>query len=113
MPVPISPAPVARDADLRRQRLQPRLVHLLEQLTTGAADVAEHPLIVQPHEQLGDGGVHLGQAVEPPVAQPSQQPALHDPNAGFDLRLVARLARARRQDGGVVVFGQLRVGRLV
>ncbi len=106
----LAQAPLGQHVGLRRQRLQPGLVHLLEQLTPGAADVAEHPLVVQPHEQLGDGGVHLGQAVEPSVAQTPEQPALHDPNAGFDLRLVARLARTRRQDGGVVVFGQLRVG---
>ena len=61
-------------------------------------------------QHLGDGGVDLGQAVEAPVAQPAQQPALDDAHGGFDLGLVARLAGPGRQHGGVVVGGHLAVG---
>ena len=49
---------------------------------------------------------------EAPVAQPRQHEALDDLHADFDLGLVARLARTRRQDRGVVVLGQLLVGAI-
>src|SRR3546814_11417355 len=46
---------------------------------------------------LGDAGIELGQAVEDAVAQSTQHPTLDDADAGFDLRLVARPPRPRRQ----------------
>ncbi len=102
--------PLRQDVRFGRQELQPRLIELFEQLSAGATNIAEHALFVQSREELGYGGVHLGQAVEPTVAKPPQEPALHDPDQSFDLGLVTRLARTRRQNGGVVVLRHLRIG---
>ncbi len=50
------------------------------------------------------------QAVEDAMAQPPEQPALDDQHRLLDLRLVARLPRPRRQDGGPVMRRHLGVG---
>ena len=47
-----------------------------------------------------------------PVAQPGQNPALHDQHAGFHLGLVLRLAHPRRHHRHAVVAGQLGIGRI-
>src|SRR5512144_2873189 len=46
------------------------------QLPAGDAEPADRPFLVQTDEQLADRVVHLGEAVEPPVPQAPQQPAL-------------------------------------
>ena len=68
-------APFGKDVDVDRQRLQGRPVQLV-QLPAGDAEPADRPLLVQTDEQLADRVVHLGEAVEPPVPQAPQQPAL-------------------------------------
>jgi hypothetical protein len=102
--------PLGQDVGLGRQGLQARGVDLLEQLAAGAADVPQDASIVELDQQLGDGGVDLGQAGEAPVAQPSQQPSLDDAHGGLDLGLVARPPGPRRQHGGVVMGRHLGVG---
>jgi hypothetical protein len=41
--------------------------------------------------QLADGAIQFGQGEEAAVAQPRQNPALHNLHADLDFRLVARL----------------------
>lgn len=48
--------------------------------------------------------------MESPVAQAAQNPAFHDQHTGFDLGLVAWLARSRRQDADALMPGHLRIG---
>ena len=103
-------APFGEDVGLDRQGLQRRPIEFLEQLAAGDAEPADRPLLVEADQQLADRLVELGQAVEAPVAQPPQQPALDDQHAGLDLGLVARLARPGRQDGGVVMRRHLGIG---
>ena len=63
--------------------------------------------LVQIDQQLGDRRVELGQAEEAPVAQAREDPALDDLHPDFDLGLVARMRRARRQHRHVVVVAEL------
>ena len=103
-------APFAVFVGLGRQGLQRRAVDLLEQLAAGDAEPAQGLALVELDQEFGDGGVDLGQAVEEPVAQPAQQPALDDEHGLLDLGLVARVSRPRRQDGGAVMGRHLGVG---
>ena len=67
-------------------------------------------ILVQPPQQFGDGRVQLGQAVELPIAQSRQYPALDDENRGLDLRLVARSMGSGRQHGGAVMRRHFGIG---
>ena len=69
-------APFGKEVGVDRQGLQGRPVQLLVQLPAGDAEPADRPFLVQTDEQLADRVVHLGEAVEPPVPQAPQQPAL-------------------------------------
>jgi hypothetical protein len=89
---------------LGRQRHQGRPIDGLEELATTRAELAHEPCI-ELVDQHADGRVQLDQREETPVAQPRQNPALDDENRRLDLGLVARLARARRQDGRAVMAG--------
>jgi hypothetical protein len=80
-------APLGQGIGLNRQSPEPRRVDLLEKLSASAADMAQGALIVERRQQLADGGVDFGQAVEPPMAQAAQEPALDDPHRRFDLGL--------------------------
>ena len=60
--------------------------------------------------EFAERGVDVGEAMEDPAPQPAQQPALDDQDRLLDLRLVARLPRPRRQDGGPVMGRHLGVG---
>lgn len=97
------PPPFGEHIGLQRQRLQGRSVDRLEQLTAGLADAAHDPAIVEIDEQLADRGIEFGKAVKDPVAQPPEQPAFDDQHAGFDLGLVARASRPRRQHRAVIM----------
>jgi hypothetical protein len=57
----LAQTPLGQTIGLGRQGLEPWGVDLLEQLATGAADVTQDALIVEPDQQLSDGGVHFGQ----------------------------------------------------
>jgi len=85
------------DPRLGRQRLQVRCVDFLEQLAARLAELAQHALLVEVGDALGDRDVELGQAVEDPVAQPAQQPAFDDADAGLHFRFIPRLPRPRRE----------------
>jgi hypothetical protein len=65
----LAQAPLSKDIRVRRQGRQPGRVDLLEQLTAGAADIAQDPPVIEGDEQLGDGDVDVGQAVKSSVAQ--------------------------------------------
>jgi len=64
--------------------------------------------LVEPHQQLADGGVGLGQGEELAVAEGGQDPALGQQDSCLDLGLVLGLAAAGRQDDAAVVPRQLR-----
>ena len=61
-----------------------------------------------PRRAVRDGT--LGEALEPDVAQPAEQPALDDQHRPLDLRLVLRTARPGRQHAGAVMPRHLRIG---
>ncbi len=107
-PGPAAP-PLCVGVWIGRQRQQGIALDCLEQGAAGGAQVAHRP-VVQVGGQLADRAVQLGQGEEPPVAQPGQDPALHDLDGNLDLGLVARLAHPRRQDRRAVVGGHVLVG---
>ena len=103
-------APFGEDIRLGRQGLERRPVELFEQLPARDAEPTDRPLLVEPLEQLADRRVQLGEAVEPPIAQPTDEPALDDQHASFDLGLVARPSWPGRQHGGAVMRRHLGIG---
>jgi hypothetical protein len=103
-------APFGEDIRLDRQGLERRAVELFEQLPAGDAEAADQSLLVEAFEQLADRCVQLGEAVEPSVAQTTDEPALDDQYASFDLGLVARPSWPGRQYSGAVVRRHLGIG---
>ena len=103
-------APFGEHVRLHRQRFERRPVQLFEQLAPGHAEPADRQLVIYPDQQCADRRVQLLQAVETPVAQTAENPALHDQHRSFDLRFIAGLARPCRQDRGVVMRRHLGVG---
>ena len=69
-------APFGEDIRLGRQRLECGPVELFEQLPARDAEPTDRPLLVEPLEQLADRCVQLGEAVEPAVAQTTDEPTL-------------------------------------
>jgi len=68
--------PLGMDPWLCGQRLEVGRVDFLEQLAPGLAELAQHAPLVEIGKALGDRRIEFGQAVEDPVAQPAQNPAL-------------------------------------
>ena len=87
-----------------------RPVELFEQLAPRHAEPPYRPLVIELDQELPDGVVQFHEAVEAPVPQAPENPTLHDRHARLDLRLVARAARPRRQDRGVVMRRHLGIG---
>jgi hypothetical protein len=79
------------------QRLQNRSVESLEPFAAVARQFLEGAAI-EVFEQFGDGDIDLVQAEETPVAQAGQNPAFDDLDAHFNLGLVLRLSRSRREN---------------
>ena len=90
---------------LAGQRRERRAIDLLEQLGAGDAKPPEGLFFVELGHKLAERGVDVSEAGEDPTPQPAEQPPLDDQDGLFDFRLVARLPRPRRQDGGSVRFG--------
>lgn len=84
--------PFGKDIALDRQGPQSRTIKLFEQLTTGNANPAQDSLVVEVAKQFGDRRIHLGQPVEDPMAQATQQPPLDNANRGSTFAL----SRGRR-----------------
>mmetsp|Transcript_6076 Transcript_6076/g.24370 ORF Transcript_6076/g.24370 Transcript_6076/m.24370 type:complete len:788 (+) Transcript_6076:480-2843(+) len=101
--------PAADGITLERHGPQRRRVERLEGTATAAGQLLERSL-VEVDEQLGDGPVQLGQAEEAAVAQPGQDPPLHQQNRALDLGLVAGMSRASSQDRAAVVTSEFLVG---
>ena len=91
------------------QRAQRRRVERLEGAAPAAGQLLEGPL-VQVGNQVLDRRVELGQAEEAPVAQPRQDPPLHQQNGALDLGLVAGMSGTRSQHRAAVVTGEFLVG---
>ena len=85
-------APFGKDIRLGRQGVEHRPVEFFEQLPAGASEPADRPLLVEPPEQLADRRVELGEAVEPSIAQPRQNPPLDNSTQASTLAL----SRGRR-----------------
>lgn len=60
-------------------------------------------------EELGDGLVQLGEAVEGAMPQPAQKPALDDQHRGLHFGLVLWLSRSCRENRHVVVGRHLSI----
>jgi len=102
-------APVGVLVALPRQGPLGRPLQLLEEAAAAAVQLLEGPL-VEPADELADGGVELGQAEEGAVPESGQDPALDDEHAGLDFGLVARLVGARRHDRHPIPGSHLPVG---
>ena len=85
-----------------------RAIEGLEELLARRPQVAADATI-QASDLLADGDVQFVEAEEPPVAQPGDDPALHEQHGGLDLGLVAGLVGARGQNGRAVMRGHLGV----
>jgi hypothetical protein len=88
-----------------------RLIECDEAPATRAFELLEWP-VVELLEQRRDRRVELAEREERAITKPREDPPLHDEHARFDLRLVARLAHASRQDRDVVVRGEVVVARV-
>ena len=92
-----------------RQRQQGGPLQALEQRLPAGAEMAHRPGIELDHE-FADRAVQFGQREQPAMAQPGQDPALHDLHGHLDLGLVAWPAHPRRQHGGAVMRCHVLVG---
>jgi hypothetical protein len=106
-----SDLPLAVDEGRRGQRPERGPVQAGEELLA-ARPVAAHLAGVQLDEQLPDPRVQGRQCEEPVVSQSGEDPAFGDLHGHFDFGFVAGLARARREDHGAVVLGELGVRAL-
>ena len=70
-----------------RQRPQHRALEQLEPRAAAALELLERPL-VQLLQELADRRVELGQAIEAPMTQPREDPALDELHPGLDLGLL-------------------------
>src|SRR5664279_4021455 len=91
-----------------RQRLQRRSIDREKDASPGAFELSEGP-VVEPLESLSDRRVGLDNREERAIAQGRKDPTLRHLDADLDFRLVTRLARAGRDDGGAVVGGEIGV----
>jgi hypothetical protein len=98
------------DVGLDGQGLERWPVEFLEQLPARAAEPTDRPLLVEPFEQLANRRVEFGQAVEPSMAQPRQNPPLDDENRRLDLGFVARPTWAGWEHRRAVMRRHLGIG---
>src|ERR1700736_3866561 len=103
-------APLGKAIGLRRQRLEVGPVELFQQRPAGYTAPPDRAFFVELPQQLADRRIEFGQTVEATVAQAAEQPSLDDQHRNFDLCLVPRPPRPRRQDRGVVMDRHLGVG---
>ena len=95
-------APLGVLVILGRQRPERRPLDALEELAPAHAEAA-HLMGVDALHCVRDRGVALGKREERLTAQPAQDVGLSEADPCLDLGLVARLARAGRQDAEAVV----------
>jgi hypothetical protein len=88
-------APLAVFVGLTRQRLERRVVDLLEQLAAGDAEPAQGLLLIELGHEFAERAVDVGKAIEGPAPEPAEQPAFDDQHGLLDLRLVAWLSGPR------------------
>ena len=88
-----------------RKRLQCWPIDLREQLVAAHSEFA-HDLGVEVADARVDRRIEFSEREEAGIAQSRQHEPLDNLHRHFDLGLVARFARTRRQDRGVVVLGQ-------
>ena len=105
-------APLAVFVGLAGQRVERRAIDLLEELAAGDAEPPEDLFFVELRHELAERGVDVGEGDEGSSPKPAEQPALDDQHGLLDLRLVARLSRPRRQDGGFIMGRHLAVGTM-
>ena len=94
---------------LQRQRHQGRSINFLEHAGPAARQLLEGAL-VEVLEQRGQGVVDLVDAGELVLAQPRQDPALHQLHAELDLGFVLRVVGPRGQHRAAVVAGKVEHG---
>ncbi len=91
------------------ERQHRRAVEFLEAAASAAGQFAEGTIVEQ-FQPLPDGGVGFVQTEEGALAQPSQDEALGDQHAPFDLGLVLGATNAGGNDGGAVIVGAIGIG---
>jgi hypothetical protein len=101
-----------RDIDVvSGQGLERGFLEGFEALTPGDAKARVAPF-VDPLDALGELSVHFGKRGEAPTPVAEAYVAHQDFNEPFDDRLVFRVIRPSRHDGGGVFGGQLCVPRI-
>src|SRR5262249_20963051 len=105
------PLPLGDDEARGGQWFERRLIDARERRATGAGQLLER-VRVEFLDELRDRDIELVDAEEASMAKPGQDPPLRDEDAGFDLRLVAWLARSRRDDRRVVVAREIEERRV-
>ena len=103
--------PVRQDVAVGGQRSERRAVELLVEGEAADAELLHRP-VVERVEEDADRPVQGAEAEEGLVAEPGEDPPLHQEYARLDLALVPRLARSRRDDDGAVVGGEVLVGSI-
>ena len=102
-------APLGIDVGLERERLQRRPVYGLEDGPPTAGELFEGTG-VQAVEASGERGVQFRQTEEGLMAQPGEDPALHEQHARFDLGLVPRFPHPSWDHRDPVVVRERSIG---
>jgi hypothetical protein len=104
-----SAAPIGELPVVGRQRRQRAPLDLFEQLTSAHPELAHGRNVHALHDER-DGRVAFGEGEERQLPQPTQNVGLGEPDAGLDLRFVARPVGARRQHPDAVMRGHRAIG---
>ncbi len=81
----------------------------VEQFAAAQAQLAHRPLVHALHGQR-DRRVAFGEREESQPPQPPQNTGLGESDSGFDLRLVPRFSRTRRENSDAVMRGKRPIG---
>ncbi len=100
--------PIGMNMACRGKRDQGRLIQLLEELLARSAKMAADAGI-QLRQCVTNGRVQLLQREEDPIAQPRDNPALHQQHSAFCFRFVLRFVRPGRENGCLIVACKIRV----
>ena len=100
--------PISMNMACRRKRDQGGLVQPLEELLARGSKMAADAGI-QPRQFFSDCRVQLFQREERPMAQPRDNPALHQQHSAFCFRFVLGFVRPGRENSRLIVACKIRV----
>src|SRR6516162_144408 len=113
MVVDVNPrlTPLAQVIGRRRQRLQSRLVYLLEQASPAAASFLEWS-VIEDRQQFPDRCIGFTQAKELAMAQGRQDPTLHHLDVGLYGGFIASFVGTSRENSDAIMNGECLIGRI-